>query len=877
MRDKQLNDIINAWWWAERFESGNLPSLGRYPWRSPENPPKPGGKGSVVFIGVYNKTKLQQTIGTERFHHEQEYRDSNQLGYSVAVFLDHNLEYEDIDVPYATYLMYALRCGNLHILQDNRGFANFVSQMTQEVEQELQRVKGDAIIDHLMKLDERLSNKLGLSQEFEQRLGKIRGKWNFRFKPFLSASFFAEDLEKVAGAKNDDPLVAAYLRGSGHVEIDQDWESLIQAVSLHNLPMGKWPSPVEFGSSLMQQFAINTITGHLKLTDSQAYIRTVNGPPGTGKTTLLKDVFADMMVQQAKAMVALATPADGYAGQRALKVGNTYHNLYRLIPELTGYGIVVTSNNNSAVENISKDFPMIGEIQEHAKSGAEDDFQDRLNQVDFFGELAGKILSAKPDQVRDDVWGTFAVPMGSSAKISRALKYGRDLWSYLMHHSTSQHEWEKAVDEFNDQFNQVLQLKEEMADALDTNGSLERWMSLPNARKQLTVPYMVNPETDDGNELNQQLRQARARLFIAAMNVRKKFICYPVINRSGKKKFPVLEAYEIFDQRWRLTERKDVVDAFRLLQLLFPIVSSTLASFHSMFKDFDEDDLDYVFMDEAGQATPLSAVGALWRAKHFVALGDPAQIEPVVTTDASFLKFIGTELGVPFKDYLDPSLSVQRLADQANYFGHQDADQPWIGMPLWVHRRCLDPMFSISNRISYHGHMVMGLPASHQGWTSGWIDSRGPAKNKFVKDNADKLVAHIRQRLTAQPAIELDDIFVISPFSAVVQGIKKRLSREFGVERSWLNSHVGTVHTFQGKEAKVVYFVIGTDQGSDGAADWSCAQPNLINVAVTRAKKELYVIGDAERLKAKDNYREMYEIFNANGRPAMTMRRPFGA
>ncbi len=40
-----------------------------------------------------------------------------------------------------------------------------------------------------------------------------------------------------------------------------------------------------------------------------------------------------------------------------------------------------------------------------------------------------------------------------------------------------------------------------------------------------------------------------------------------------------------------------------------------------------------------------------------------------------------------------------------------------------------------------------------------------------------------------------------------------------------------------------MYFVIGTDN-TQVAVNWSCEKPNLLNVAVTRAKKEFYVIGE---------------------------------
>ena len=58
---------------------------------------------------------------------------------------------------------------------------------------------------------------------------------------------------------------------------------------------------------------------------------------------------------------------------------------------------------------------------------------------------------------------------------------------------------------------------------------------------------------------------------------------------------------------------------------------------------------------------------------------------------------------------------------------------------------------------------------------------------------------------------------------------------------NWLKSHVGTVHAFQGKESETVLFVLGGSTG--GARAWAATRPNIVNVAVTRAKRRLYVIG----------------------------------
>lgn len=62
---------------------------------------------------------------------------------------------------------------------------------------------------------------------------------------------------------------------------------------------------------------------------------------------------------------------------------------------------------------------------------------------------------------------------------------------------------------------------------------------------------------------------------------------------------------------------------------------------------------------------------------------------------------------------------------------------------------------------------------------------------------------------------------------------------------AWLNERVGTVHTAQGREAEAVIIVLGAPNPSQtGARNWAGSRPNILNVAVTRAKEVVYVVGN---------------------------------
>lgn len=336
----------------------------------------------------------------------------------------------------------------------------------------------------------------------------------------------------------------------------------------------------------------------------------------------------------------------------------------------------------------------------------------------------------------------------------------------------------------------------------------------------------------------EEYRKAQSHLFVLALRVRKQFL----YDNKRHVKF----ACKIWGNKNKYLNQESVLlAAWDWLNLTIPVISSTFSSIGSMCVPFGKNSLGQLFIDEAGQALPQASVGAIYRCKNILVVGDPSQIKPVLTLDSNVLIMIKEHYQVSSK-YIDANASTQTLVDAASPYGFYKNHKTWIGIPLWVHRRCKYPMFDIANAISYEGFMVQGKKDYGK---SAWYDIRGKANNKFVQEQADFLVWKLKQMIENDPAIvdknNKDVVYVISPFRNVAYHLSREL-KKIGFTRYSNNkpTNVGTIHTFQGKEAPIVFLVLGADAQCSGAAHWAVSEANMMNVAATRAKEEFYVIGD---------------------------------
>lgn len=831
--------------------------------------------------------------------------------------------------------------------------------------------------------------------------------------PPLLGSFYLGDLaaaQSVVAEKKHRNL-ARYLaleKPARWTNVLKDRASLADAATPGRMPLGRWTAKGRHPLVLLQQAAVNLAASG----DVTTSILPVNGPPGTGKTTLLRDLVAALVVCRAEAMCGFDDPeaAFSHTGEKR-RSGSSFSHIYQPSDRICGFEMLVASSNNKAVENVSRELPLLGAIAADAPN------------LRYFKSVSDNIAAG------EETWGLIAAVLGNS---SNRYKFKEALWGnadrglrpYLSEasgqpqfieevdpkthkvlrkrkpevvskerpptsHEAALKEWRSARKAFKQALSEARAFRDLVEVARHGDGSIDAKASalreaersklsaeqevgiaerdvadattrqssardgVERARAQASEHARTTPGAmarlfgsasarvwaEKKAQLEQAVAQANAahRDAGASMSAalakvadgRRRSITAAASYDEAKKSFDVVQRrIEVLQTRCRgraidaaffnrphheihFTSPWYDAEAHRLRDLVFeaamrvhkafigaaakpirnnldalfktffgrsawsprmqpvmpalwstlfmvvPVVSTTFASIERMLGFLPPGALGWLLIDEAGQAVPQAAVGALMRTKRAVVVGDPLQVEPVTSLPTQLAETICEEFGVDPDKWNAPVASVQTVADATSALGttfSRGGDEIRVGVPLLVHRRCADPMFSLSNSIAYDGLMVKATPQRESAirdvlGPSHWIDVRpGKTEDKWSEAEGQAVVELLR-RLGDAGVPDLN-LYIVSPFRIVAQRLRDRLGAS-GVLKQWTDKpwewtrdRVGTVHTVQGREADSVIFVLGAPLPAQaGARGWAGSSVNLLNVAATRAQENLYVVG----------------------------------
>ncbi len=309
------------------------------------------------------------------------------------------------------------------------------------------------------------------------------------------------------------------------------------------------------------------------------------------------------------------------------------------------------------------------------------------------------------------------------------------------------------------------------------------------------------------------------------------FMSIKHIKRLSEPKFkPLFEIIDIEDEQERVKQFKAYLkdkQNFRNLKRVFPIIVSTLHSVPKLGPP--ETAFDLTIIDEAGQATLSVSLTALLRSERLLLVGDPNQLNPVVTIDDGIHRRLKAQYKI--KDVYDfkenSILKTMQMADQISKF-----------VLLRYHYRSQKPIITFSNKKYYHDSLIIKTKDIKDIDTLTFYD----VKNHHIEDNHIALdeVAAIKNIMKQYKD---KSVGIITPFRKQ----KDQLEHTLGTDYKDLT--IGTIHAFQGDEKDVIILSPAiSNQTKKRTFDWLKNNRELINVGSTRAKETLCVVGDYQAI-----------------------------
>lgn len=263
---------------------------------------------------------------------------------------------------------------------------------------------------------------------------------------------------------------------------------------------------------------------------------------------------------------------------------------------------------------------------------------------------------------------------------------------------------------------------------------------------------------------------------------------------------------------------------------------------------------DLVVIDEASQCDIASALPLLFRAKAAVIIGDPKQLRHISAIpprrDRELLHKHDLAEG-----YAKWAYSENSLFDLASPLAGQDDI-----IMLRDHHRSHADIIEFSNQHFYEGRLRIATkydrlrrPAPDTP-TVRWVPVQGvvvrPGTGALNEIEAKAVVKEL-DRLGIEQGYD-GTVGVVTPFRAQANRIRDLVNAHphAGLLLNKLDLLIDTVHKFQGDERDVMIFSPVVSKGiADGAVGFLKRTDNLFNVAITRARATLIVVGDPTAAK----------------------------
>lgn len=551
-----------------------------------------------------------------------------------------------------------------------------------------------------------------------------------------------------------------------------------------------------FSANLSQRIAVERA-----LTEDLSVIQ---GPPGTGKTETIRNIVANYVARNGSVAVVSGN------NEAARNVKNKF--------DLAGFGYLNAFLGNS--ENINRFFETSHESINLAGKfeavGSDGRFEEISNNVDTclkysrdIAQIAQSISELQAEKKISD--SEYEITAKKVSKTLARKKYtSTELLEFASILETLS---EKEIVCFSNRVRLlcrfgIVKLKEIARNREDSIAYLKN--KYYNVKiSELNNERNIKQEFVDSNNLDELMREQNdlsMRIFKSRLYDRYKNL--EPLNFSLKN---YRAKFEEFTKK-------------------HPIVYSTTHAIRNC--SGDNYLYDCVIIDESSQVDLVSAVIAFSVAKRVVLVGDEKQLPNVVKSQ------LQTQLNLLFGKY--------KLEDYFNYSKNSilqcvlNKEKNIVSTLLNEHYRCDPQIIGFCNKRFYNGELI--VRTSHVDGNGVTIVSHG---SHFERNRSNEREVDIIEKEIIKDLPE-DKIGIIAPYKNQVSLLKDRFGSTDCV--------IDTIHKFQGKEKD--YIILSTVANKikmceDEEQTDFLNNPNLINVAISRAKKRLYILASEEVLKQK--------------------------
>lgn len=555
-----------------------------------------------------------------------------------------------------------------------------------------------------------------------------------------------------------------------------------------------------FGCNTSQKKAVEAALTH--------QVSVIQGPPGTGKTQTILNIIANLLI----------------AGKTVLVVSNNNSAVNNVAEKLEheGLGFIVAKLGSAQKkeEFVADQQPLPDMSSWHidASSSVKQWVKDALNNVSqgFSAQLRQAELRAEYDALLKEA--TYNEKLATNSIDSDWLysKSSSKIMELLVYYQIRQSKQIPSV---------FFRIKWALKLGLPMFSFLQKDVSDVIASLENTY-YIVRKA-----EIEKELQSVESTL--QSVDI--------------KENLRLLRAYSLQILKNEIAEhyRADTRTAFTIKNIKaktedllreYPVVLSTTYSAKSCIsKDMV---FDYVIMDEASQVDIKTGALALSCAMNAVIVGDDKQLPNVVSQEEALA--------------LQAIQLTYKVDDRYNEVTHsflQSCVEVFKNIPVTLlreHYRCHPKIIEFCNQHFYNGELVAMTDDNAEDNVLQVVQTveGNHARGHFNQREIDVIV----QEVLPQCA-DSGSIGIITPYRQQADEINKALGKDIA----------STVHKYQGRECDTIIMSMVDNKPTEFSDD-----PNLLNVAISRAKTHLYVVTNSNKMPKESNLAQLIDYVRYN-------------